>query len=99
MRLLQQGQWFSIGDPDKREPGPHKDDEIRIYMMGNPVIWWGNLGFIALYAVIYVWNFVSSARGVRESAQEKGGDGRVLMGQGGLQRMLEGGSPLMGILG
>ena len=19
-----QGQWFSIGDPDKREPGPHK---------------------------------------------------------------------------
>ena len=41
-------------------------------MMGNPVIWWGNLGFIALYAVIYVWNFVSSARGVRESAQERG---------------------------
>ncbi|XP_043217081.1 protein O-mannosyl-transferase 2-like [Amphibalanus amphitrite] len=66
-----QGQWFSIGDPDKREPGPHKDHEIRIYMMGNPVIWWGNLGFIALYAVIYVWNFVSSARGVRESAQER----------------------------
>ena len=41
-------------------------------MMGNPVIWWANLGFIALYAVIYVWNFVSSARGVRESAQERG---------------------------
>jgi len=66
-----QGQWFSIGDPDNREPGPHKDNEIRIYMMGNPVIWWANLGFIALYLVIYVWNFVTQSRGVLQSAQER----------------------------
>lgn len=38
------GQWFSAGD------------ETRIYLLGNPVIWWANLVFLAVFLASYVYN-------------------------------------------
>ncbi|XP_015113145.1 protein O-mannosyl-transferase 2 [Diachasma alloeum] len=38
----------------------------RIYLLGNPVIWWGNIVFLFLFIVIYVWTSVREQRGCEE---------------------------------
>ena len=45
-----QGQFFSGNDK-------------RIYLLGNPIIWWGNLGFLALFLCLYGAISVREQRG------------------------------------
>ena len=59
MILLEQGQYFS-GD------GP------RIYMLGNPIIWWGNLLFMAVYLVLFFVFPARNLRGIVSSAKQQG---------------------------
>ncbi|XP_011305386.1 protein O-mannosyl-transferase 2 [Fopius arisanus] len=39
----------------------------RIYLLGNPIIWWGNIIFLLLFVFIYVWNSVREQRGCEEA--------------------------------
>merc|ERR1712129_182973 len=50
------GQWFSAGD-----------DKTRIFLLGNPVIWWANIIFLIIFLVIYSYSSFKSQRGVSES--------------------------------
>ncbi|ALC48451.1 tw [Drosophila busckii] len=34
----------------------------RIYLLGNPIIWWSNLVFLALFVVVFLWNAVLQQR-------------------------------------
>ena len=54
-RETEQGQFFSGNDH-------------RIYLLGNPVIWWGNIVFLGLFAATFLWNLVLSQRGHVDSA-------------------------------
>jgi len=45
------GQWFSAGD------------ELRIYLLGNPVIWWANLLLIAVFVAAYTLTAFRAQRG------------------------------------
>ena len=45
------GQWFSAGE------------ELRIYLLGNPIIWWGNLVFLAVFIAVYVFHSFKGQRG------------------------------------
>ena len=36
----------------------------RVYLLGNPLIWWGNLIFLGLFLAIFAWNSVCAQRGV-----------------------------------
>jgi len=36
----------------------------RIYLLGNPIIWWGNLGFLALFLMLYLVQSVKEQRGI-----------------------------------
>lgn len=49
--LAFQGQFFS-------------GSAYRIYLLGNPVIWWSNLVFLALFVVVFVYNAVVQQRRV-----------------------------------
>ncbi|XP_030069613.1 protein O-mannosyl-transferase 2 isoform X2 [Microcaecilia unicolor] len=62
------------------------DTDYRVYMLGNPVIWWLNLGCIFLYLLMVCVVMVSKQRGVpmTEATRERY---RVLC-QGGGQLML-----------
>ena len=35
----------------------------RVYLLGNPVIWWGNIAFLVLFGLTYLWNLVREQRG------------------------------------
>lgn len=50
------GQWFSAGD------------EMRIYLLGNPLIWWGNLVLLAVYLAAAVWNSFKDQRGYEQGS-------------------------------
>lgn len=52
---VQQGQRFS----------GYNNTEERIYLLGNPVLWWGNLFFLFLFPpVIFIW-LVCKERGLQ----------------------------------
>lgn len=51
--------------------------QYRIYLLGNPVIWWGNLVCMALYALIQLHVLVRCKRGHRGSAQAQERDRRL----------------------
>ena len=36
-------------------------------MLGNPIIWWGNLGFLALFLVLYLIQSIKEQRGYDET--------------------------------
>ena len=36
-------------------------------MLGNPIIWWGNLGFLALFLVLYLIQSIKEQRGYVET--------------------------------
>merc|ERR1712012_106122 len=38
----------------------------RIYLLGNPIIWWGNLGFLALFLLIYLVQSIKEQRGITQ---------------------------------
>ncbi|XP_019767604.2 protein O-mannosyl-transferase 2 [Dendroctonus ponderosae] len=44
--------------------------QYRIYLLGNPVIWWSNLVFIALFLIIFFVNAVKQERGYFKSFSE-----------------------------
>merc|ERR1712214_177900 len=50
------GQWFSAGD----------DSQHRVYLLGNPLIWWANIVFLALFLIMYVYSNLKTQRGVTE---------------------------------
>merc|ERR1712241_742581 len=52
------GQWFSAGD-----------DKTRIFLLGNPVIWWANIVFLLIFLVIYSYSSFKAQRGVTESPE------------------------------
>lgn len=52
------GQWFS-------------GNEIRIYLLGNPIIWWANLVFMAVYLALYVAKQTRDKRGVVSSPRHE----------------------------
>ena len=35
----------------------------RVYLLGNPVIWWGNIVFLLLFGLTYMWNLMREQRG------------------------------------
>ena len=48
-----QGQFFSGNDQ-------------RIYLLGNPIIWWGNLGFLAAFLLLYLYQSIKEQRGYED---------------------------------
>ena len=38
-----------------------------MYLLGNPVIWWGNIVFLIIFLMVYTWSSLKVQRGVRES--------------------------------
>ncbi|XP_017783092.1 PREDICTED: protein O-mannosyl-transferase 2 [Nicrophorus vespilloides] len=42
----------------------------RIYLLGNPVIWWSNLAFLALFLIIFTFNAIKEQRGYLKSLAE-----------------------------
>lgn len=53
-----QGQFFS-------------GSSFKIYLLGNPVIWWGNLVFLALFLIVFSVNAVKLQRGYIKSFSGK----------------------------
>lgn len=49
-RFAFQGQYFSGGN-------------FRIYMLGNPVIWWSNLAFLVVFLLTYFIAAIKQQRG------------------------------------
>jgi dolichyl-phosphate-mannose-protein mannosyltransferase len=49
-RAFLQGQFFS-------------GNNQRIYLLGNPIIWWGNLIFLALFLLTFMWTAIKTQRG------------------------------------
>ncbi|CAG0888880.1 unnamed protein product [Cyprideis torosa] len=49
------GQWFSASD------------SMYIYLLGNPVIWWGNLLLLLVFLSCQFWNIVKERRGTQEA--------------------------------
>lgn len=47
---LKQGQFFSGND-------------YRVYLLGNPIIWWANLAFLAVYLLVKPFILVRKQRG------------------------------------
>ncbi|XP_064484670.1 protein O-mannosyl-transferase 2-like isoform X2 [Ornithodoros turicata] len=43
--------------------------QYRIYLLGNPIIWWGDLACMAVYFAIQVYIFIRKKRGYVRSAQ------------------------------
>nr|XP_049704697.1 protein O-mannosyl-transferase 2 [Helicoverpa armigera] len=55
----------------------------RIYLLGNPVVWWGNLVFLAIFFVIYVVNSVREKRAEAFGTPLPDGKSRELLNAAG----------------
>ncbi|CAK9822719.1 Protein O-mannosyl-transferase 2 [Anthophora retusa] len=42
-------------------------NSLRIYLLGNPIIWWGNIIFLILFVILYIHACVREQRGCVES--------------------------------
>ena len=42
---------------------------MRVYLLGNPVIWWANIAFLLVFLLIYSYSSLKSQRGVAESPE------------------------------
>ncbi|XP_054011086.1 protein O-mannosyl-transferase 2 isoform X1 [Hylaeus anthracinus] len=38
-------------------------NNLRIYLLGNPIIWWGNIAFLIIFIVLYIYACVRQQRG------------------------------------
>lgn len=47
-------------------------NSYRIYLLGNPIIWWGNLVFLAVYFIVFVFNAIKQQRGYEDKETVKG---------------------------
>jgi dolichyl-phosphate-mannose-protein mannosyltransferase len=54
------GQWFSASE------------SLHVYLLGNPIIWWGNLVFLAAFLFCYLFNAVRAQRGIEEAPETRG---------------------------
>ena len=45
------------------------DDRTRVYLLGNPVIWWGNIVFLLLFLVMYAYSNLKIQRGITENQE------------------------------
>lgn len=43
----------------------------RIYLLGNPIIWWANLGLLAVFAMVYLYHAWMEQRDYEESPDTK----------------------------
>lgn len=50
------GQWFSA------------IDGYKVYLLGNPIIWWGNLVVLAAFVLVYIYNAYRTQRGLKDDA-------------------------------
>jgi len=48
----------------------HGVEHKKVYLLGNPIIWWGNLVLMAIYLGIVVLKTVQSKRGMHPSARQ-----------------------------
>eukprot|EP00795_Rhopilema_esculentum_P003468 gene3468-1848_t len=46
--------------------------EYRIYLLGNPIIWWGILAAFAIFFIIYTYHAVREQRGYQDDVAVKG---------------------------
>jgi dolichyl-phosphate-mannose-protein mannosyltransferase len=44
---------------------------VRIYLLGNPIIWWGNLLLMGLYLVLFAVVEIRDKRGVVLSPEQQ----------------------------
>ena len=47
-----------------RMNGPWEDRTPRVYLLGNPFVWWGSFFALVLYLILYAVYYVFSSRGV-----------------------------------
>ncbi|PNF38553.1 Protein O-mannosyl-transferase 2 [Cryptotermes secundus] len=59
-------------------------NSYRIYLLGNPVIWWGNLVFLAIFLIIFAYNSVREQRGYLDPPSVKESKHRVFSACGWL---------------
>ena len=64
--LNYQGQWFCM------------NTKKRVYMLGNPIIFWGNLACLAFFPVLYAWDAFKEHRKHVESAKWKMARGKTV---------------------
>lgn len=57
--FILQGQFFS-------------GNNYRIYLLGNPIIWWGNIVVMVFYNIIYVWEAICIKRRNHEKVRNTG---------------------------
>lgn len=55
----------------------------RIYLLGNPLVWWGNLLFLGVFFIIYVINCVKDKRSEAFGTPVQGGKPRELLNAAG----------------
>ncbi|XP_063387338.1 protein O-mannosyl-transferase 2 isoform X2 [Cydia fagiglandana] len=55
----------------------------RVYLLGNPVVWWTNLAFLAVFFVIYVVNSVREKRAEARGIVLQGGENARLLNAAG----------------
>ena len=55
-----QGQWFSA------------IEGYKVYLLGNPLIWWGNLAIMACFGLVYVLNAYRTKRGAVDEPEVVG---------------------------
>uniref|UniRef100_A0A1B6CJ65 Protein O-mannosyl-transferase 2 n=2 Tax=Clastoptera arizonana TaxID=38151 RepID=A0A1B6CJ65_9HEMI len=41
-------------------------NSYRIYLLGNPIIWWSNLVFLAAFVIVFAWNAIQEQRGYKD---------------------------------
>lgn len=58
-RLTKQGQFFS-------------GSAYRIYLLGNPIIWWSNLVFLAVFVLVFLVSAVKQQRGYKNNLENNG---------------------------
>uniref|UniRef100_A0A8C9FE83 Protein O-mannosyl-transferase 2 n=1 Tax=Pavo cristatus TaxID=9049 RepID=A0A8C9FE83_PAVCR len=59
------------------------ETDYRVYLLGNPVVWWLNLFTIGLYLLIAISTAVALKRGVQLTSEHKGELSRVVLCGGG----------------
>ena len=62
-------------------------NDHRVYLLGNPIVWWGNLLFLAAFLVLFSWQSVVTQRqsGSPETLSTPPSDGKYENPPPGLQ--------------
>nr|XP_026490998.1 protein O-mannosyl-transferase 2 isoform X2 [Vanessa tameamea] len=54
----------------------------RIYLLGNPVVWWANLAFLVIFFIVFIYNSVREKRAKAFGKKIQDGDGSLLNAAG-----------------